>query len=204
MAIRRAAVTPTFAAGLGVVIAAMLAYPMARTVISYGGEPSVGGQPCVQKGCVGARRPGASPAIAAPGSRLVTPRPTAHGKRPRPAAPASPQGGGPAPHHRQALVTYQTMRPWQGGFLGEITIDGPVPAGSGWRLRLSYASARIIGVWGGSVTRIGVHTVLVQPGGGPDGSSGDQGSGIQIFVAVSGSPVTPSVCVFDGMACRSG
>src|SRR5499426_4810998 len=51
-AVRRVVVTPTFAAGLGVVIAAVLAYPMTKTVISYGGAPPAGGQPCQVKGCV--------------------------------------------------------------------------------------------------------------------------------------------------------
>src|SRR5215472_10252742 len=50
-AVRRVVVTPTFAAGLGVVIAAAMSYPMTRTVISYGGTPPVGGSPCQVADC---------------------------------------------------------------------------------------------------------------------------------------------------------
>ena len=43
-AVRRVVVTPTFAAGLGVVIAAAMAYPMTKTVIS---TPSPAAKVCV-------------------------------------------------------------------------------------------------------------------------------------------------------------
>src|SRR5690348_9204823 len=49
---RRVVMTPTFAAGLGVVVAAMLAYPM-QTVFSYvvPGASGQGGLSCTQDGC---------------------------------------------------------------------------------------------------------------------------------------------------------
>ena len=49
---RRVVVTPTFAAGLGVVVAAVLAYPM-QTVFSYvaPGALGQGGLRCGQNGC---------------------------------------------------------------------------------------------------------------------------------------------------------
>src|SRR5215831_1081950 len=51
-AMRRVVVTPTFAAGLGVVVAAMLAYPM-QTVFSYvvPGASGQGGLVCTRDGC---------------------------------------------------------------------------------------------------------------------------------------------------------
>src|SRR2546421_8912641 len=52
-AVRRVVVTPTFAAGLGVVIAAGMAYPMTKTVISYGGAPPAGGGARLTAGCGG-------------------------------------------------------------------------------------------------------------------------------------------------------
>src|SRR3989440_11447819 len=61
-AVRRVVVTPTFAAGLGVVIAAGMAYPMTKTVISYGGAPPAGGGACPDPGCVGGGRGGAAAA----------------------------------------------------------------------------------------------------------------------------------------------
>src|SRR5262250_1687900 len=51
-AMRRVVVTPTFAAGLGVVVAAVLAYPM-QTVFSYVAPGALGqdGLRCGQDGC---------------------------------------------------------------------------------------------------------------------------------------------------------
>ena len=51
-AMRRVVVTPTFAAGLGVVVAAVLAYPM-QTVFSYVAPGAIGhgGLRCGQGGC---------------------------------------------------------------------------------------------------------------------------------------------------------
>src|ERR1700746_2251350 len=51
-AMRRVVVTPTFAAGLGVVVAAVLAYPM-QTVFSYvaPGAAGRGGLLCTEGGC---------------------------------------------------------------------------------------------------------------------------------------------------------
>src|SRR6516225_11956171 len=58
-AMRRVVVTPTFAAGLGVVVAAMLAYPM-QTVFSYvaPGASGQGGLLCTQGGCAQPSGPG--------------------------------------------------------------------------------------------------------------------------------------------------
>src|SRR2546430_15917671 len=62
--VRRVLVTPTFAAGLGIVLAAVLAYPMTRTVISYGGAPPAGGAPPPGQGR-GSGAPGAGGAAPA-------------------------------------------------------------------------------------------------------------------------------------------
>ena len=84
-AVRRVVVTPTFAAGLGVVIAAGMAYPMTKTVISYGGAPPAGGGSCLTVGCVGDGS--GDLATASPGERLETPSPAATSPDPS-AAPA--------------------------------------------------------------------------------------------------------------------
>jgi hypothetical protein len=181
---RRVVVTPTFAAGLGVVIAAGMALPMTKTVISYGGEPPVGGHPCPVKDCEGGEDSGTL-AGAKPGLPLVTPTPTT--SHPDPSAGASSGGtgtsggGGAATSGPQPVMQFQTLRQWQSGFIEQITITnpaGPVPAN--WRLRLTYGSSRIIGVWGGQSSAGGGSTVLVTPsatGGGTGGSSGFGGGG---------------------------
>jgi hypothetical protein len=123
---RRVVVTPTFAAGLGVVIAAGMALPMTKTVISYGGEPPVGGHPCPVKDCEGGEDSGTL-AGAKPGLPLVTPTPTT--SHPDPSAGTSsgaagtPGEGGAATSGPQPLMQFQTLRQWQSGFIEQIHIQ---------------------------------------------------------------------------------
>jgi Cellulose binding domain len=199
-AVRRVVVTPTFAAGLGVVIAAAMAYPMTRTVISYGGTPPVGGTPCLLDGCAGGTDGSGSLATASPGSRLGPSSPAS--THPGPAAPTTPGTGVVAAG--QPLMQYQTLRQWESGFIGQITITGLAgSAPANWQLRLAYDSARIIGVWGGRWSSSGDHAVLVTPESGDGNSRGGTGH-IQVVVVVSGHPGPPSGCAFNGQACRTG
>jgi hypothetical protein len=195
-AVRRVVVTPTFAAGLGVVIAAGMAYPMTKTVISYGGAPPAGGEPCVTAGCVG---DSGELATASPGRPLETP--TAKGADPS-AAPA-PSGGGTVAAGPPPVMQYQTLRQWDTGFFGQVTItDAGGSAQDNWQLRLSYDSAHIIGVWGGKWSASGDHAVVVTPDSG-DGTGHDGGSSVQVVLAVSGSAGPPSSCDFNGRACQT-
>jgi hypothetical protein len=201
-AVRRVVVTPTFAAGLGVVIAAAMSYPMTRTVISYGGTPPAGESPCLVTGCgTGTPDGKGSPATASPGSHLASPAPAA--THPDPSATGAPGGTGPVASGPQPAMQYQTLRQWQSGFIGQVTITVPGGAPAGWQLRLSYQSARIIGVWGGKSSLAGDHTVLVTQGGG-DGPSQDGGGSIQVVLAVTGTPGAPSGCALNGRTCRAG
>jgi Cellulose binding domain len=199
-AVRRVVVTPTFAAGLGVVIAAAMAYPMTKTVISYGGTPPAGEAPCAPDGCGSGTDGSGSLATASPGARLASPSPaTTHLD---PTAPLAPGAGTAAAG--QPLLQYQTLRQWESGFIGQITISdlsGSAPAN--WQLRLAYDSARIIGVWGGRWSPSGDHAVLVTPDGG-DGYAHSGDGHVQVVVVVSGHPGPPSGCAFNGHACRTG
>ena len=193
-AVRRVVVTPTFAAGLGVVIAAAMAYPMTKTVISYGGAPPVGETPCLLKGCVGGTDGSGSLATSGPGTRLV---PSSTPTDPDPAVTGT---GGGVVAGAQPVMQYQTLRQWQSGFIGQITIvdsSGSVPAQ--WQLRLDYESAHIIGVWGGRWSASG-DGVLVTP---DDGGIPGEGGHVQVVVVVSGRPGPPSGCAFNGQACRT-
>ncbi len=198
---RRVAVTPTFAAGLGVVIAAVIAYPLTRTVISYGPEPPAAGHRCPVTACA-TTAPGGGLASAKPGLRLPPPRPPA---RPHPDVPARPAAAGPRP-----VMNYQTLRQWRGGFAGQVTITmpaGPLPAS--WRLRLSYRPAAIGSVWGGAWTTRGPHVVIVtspDPGdpGWPGVGSGGGSMEIRIYLAVTGTPGPPTGCELNGQPCARG
>jgi hypothetical protein len=201
-AMRRVVVTPTFAAGLGIVIAAVLAYPMTRTVISYGGRPPAGIAPCLGSGCGTGTQDGGGTPAAKPGRRLASPAPAA--KHPQPVPPPAAGGSGASASGPQPVMQYQTLHQWQGGFVGEITITGPgVQASAHWQLRVTYGSARIIGVWGGQWAPRGDHAVLVTPDGG-NGPTDGGGDSVQVILAVSGSPGPPTGCAFDGRACRIG
>jgi len=197
-AVRRVVVTPTFAAGLGVVIAAGMAYPMTRTVISYGGIPPAGGGSCQTPGCVG---DGGQLATAHPGQRLETPPPA---KSPDPSAAPAPGGGGTVAAGPPPVMRYQTLRQWESGFFGQVTItDSGGSAQANWQLHLSYDSAHIIGVWGGKWTASGDHSVVVTPDSG-DGTSHSGSSSVQVVLAVSGQAGPPSGCTFNGRTCQTG
>ncbi len=192
--------TPTFAAGLGVVLAGVLALSTARTVIRYGSNPPAGGHPCAVMGCAQPSTGGGQPAAVKPGSKLVTParpRATSHG-----AAPA-PSGGNGAPPPGPA-VQYRTVGQWQGGFVEQVVVSiGPGPAPAGWELLLGYPSdAQIQRVWGGKWVPENGHTALVEPGA--PGGFIPAGGGIRVYLLVTGPPGPPSRCSFDGRACRTG
>jgi Cellulose binding domain len=191
--LRRVAVTPTFAAGLGVVIAAIIAYPLTRAVISYGPDPPAAGHPCPIAACATTAPDGGGLASARPGLRLATPRPRPQRPRGTPAPSATPS---PRP-----VMTYQTLRQWSGGFEAQVTIAmsaGPLPAS--WRLRLSYRSAAIVGVWGGTWTARSPHVVVVKPlGQGEPVTS--PGGDIRIYVEVTGLPGPPTGCQLNGQPC---
>jgi hypothetical protein len=195
-AVRRVVVTPTFAAGLGVVIAAGMAYPMTKTVVSYGGTPPAGGGSCLTPGCVG---DGGQLATARPGQRLESPPPTS----PEPSASPVPSGGGTFAAG-PPVMQYQTLRQWDSGFFGQVTItETGGSAQANWELHLSYDSAHIIGVWGGKWTASGDHTVVVTPDSG-DGISRGGSGGVQVVLAVSGRAGPPSACTFNGRTCQTG
>jgi hypothetical protein len=198
-AVRRVVVTPTFAAGLGVVIAAGMAYPMTKTVISYGGAPPAGGGSCLTAGCVNDGN--GDLATASPGERLETPPPPA--TSPDPSAAPAPSTGGTVAAGPPPVMQYQTLRQWESGFFGQVTItDSGGSAQANWQLHLSYDSAHIIGVWGGKWTASGDHTVVVTPESG-DGTSHDGSGSVQVVLAVSGPAGPPSACTFNGRTCQT-
>ena len=197
-AVRRVVVTPTFAAGLGVVIAAGMAYPMTKTVISYGGTPPAGGGSCLTAGCTGDNS--GELATASPGRRLESPPPA---KSPDPSAALAPRGGGTVAAGPPPVMQYQTLRQWQSGFFGQVTItESGGSAQASWQLHLRYDSAYIIGVWGGKWTSSGDHAVVVTPDSG-NGTSHNGSRSVQVVLAVSGPAGPPSACTFNGRACQT-
>jgi hypothetical protein len=194
---RRVVVSPTFAAGLGVVVAAVLAFHISGTVFRYS-APDWGSRRCPATGCTGARHHGGSPAVVRSGVPLRTAAPAT----PPPEAPAvSPSAGhAGAPQPAPPAVGYVTAHTVPGGFVGRITVTfagGKVPAH--WAVWLSYPARRIYGVLGGQWRPDGGHAVSVT-GGGPQLLSPH--GVIHIEFWVSGSPAPPSGCSVDHTVCR--
>jgi hypothetical protein len=157
---RRVVVTPTFAAGLGVVVAAVLAYPM-QTVFNYAGPAEVPCQPAPAP-C------GLSNGMKAPqlgsGNRMKTPSATApHSGRSTSGRPGS-QGTDGRGHADPPRLTYHTYSKGQWGFAGTIEITFEAKhANDRWRLRFGYPSARILKVWAGKLLPHGAHSGRAKP-----------------------------------------
>ncbi len=200
MGLRRVVVTPTFAAGLGVVIAAFIAYPLTRTVISYGPEPPVAGHRCPVTACATTAPGSGGLATAKPVQRLPSAPPQFPHHRVTPVRPAV---AGPQP-----VMTYQTLHQWAGGFAGQVIIT--MPAGylpASWRLRLSYRLAAIGNVWGGTWTARSPHVVIVSGIGDPGSPGTGYGGGgeeIRVYLAVTGPPGPPTGCALNGQPCARG
>jgi hypothetical protein len=201
-------VTPTFAAGLGVVIAAVLAYPMGTVVFRYI-SPGSNGQACPAPGCgpVGGRAPG-SLASAAPGTRLATGAPqTLGGQRAPQGSPTGSGGtggsGGPGESSWQPVLTYQTVRRGPRGFTGVIAVSFPSGhAPQRWSLRFSYPVRHIRAAWTARwrMDVQGGHLVVVEfhDTGGPV----PRRSAVRVWFGVSGKAGPPPVCAIDGTACH--
>jgi len=224
-AFRRLMVTPTFAAGLGVVVAAGLAVSMtSRTVLHFSGPE---GKPCVVRGCAtGANRsPGAgTPASASPGKRLV-PSTLGPENSARPSPSFTGKHGGEDSGHRysgsKVVVDYETTQRFSWGFDGQITISGlPDSALSTWRLGFNYPGTRIVEVQGAQWQSTGDDSGVAQAetsggtgqngsdsgdgslsGSGPDASGYDSQNTVVITIEASGTPSTPSDCRFDDPPC---
>ena len=204
---RRVVVTPTFAAGLGVVVAAVLAYPM-RTVFNYASPND--GATCQVAGCGIGSQPGGHTA-SGPTHRLSThgaggtrsgSKGSAQGAR---HAPAGGGGGGGQPAAAAPQLSYQTASKAHWGFNGTIVISfKPKLAHQHWRLQFSYPSARILKVSAGSNIHIqhSQHTALVASLNSP--AHGTVPRLVRVSIQVAGRPGPPGQCSFNGHGCHFG
>ena len=198
---RRVVVTPTFAAGLGVVVAAVLAYPM-RTVFNYASPND--GSTCQVAGC-GINSQSGGQTASGPGSRLPTPGPGGS----RRGSSGSTSHGNNAPAGGQAAaapqLSYQTASKAHWGFNGTIVISfKPKFAHQHWRLQFSYPSARILKVSAGSNIQIqhNQHTALVASLNSP--AHGTVPRLVRVSIEVAGRPGPPGQCSFNGRGCHFG
>ena len=202
---RRVVVTPTFAAGLGVVVAAVLAYPM-RTVFNYAAP---NGATCKVISCGISSQAGGRPATG-PSHRLNPPVPA----RPRSGSKASPaqanhappggDGGGGGTVAAAPQLSYQTSSKARWGFAGTIVMTfNPKVAHQRWQLRFSYPAGRILKVSAGRNIHIqhGKHTAV---------ASWDMPAHakfprlVRVSIEVAGHPGPPRQCSFNGHGCDFG
>jgi hypothetical protein len=203
---RRVAVTPTFAAGLGVVVAAVLAYPM-QTVFSYvaPGVSGRGGLVCTQGGCAHHAGPGKPSPFGVGGGALnpSSPRSAEPGDDDPPASPGQQAGGGGGTAIAQPRLTYKITSKWPGGFWGQITITFPGAVPAEWRLRIGYPTGHILGINPGSHLAPNGHAALVRSTD-YSGGAGPGGRTFAVGVGVQGVPTHPGRCSFNGRACHFG
>ena len=197
---RRVVVTPTFTAGLGVVVAAILAYPM-QTVFSYvvPGASGGSGLECTQDGCTqhsGRGQP--NPFGVGDGMLNLPPQRSAEPGKDSPGQHGDRGSAIPRPR-----LTYKVTGRWQGGFWGRITITFPGTVPPEWWLRIGYPARHILRIKPGDHLAPGGHAGLVRStsysgGWGPGGRS------FTVGVSVQGRPARPGRCRFNGRHCHFG
>ena len=191
-AVRRVIVTPTFAAGLGVVVAALLAFHLGVPSFQVS-VPRWTGQRCADPRCQD--RGGRTGPDTVHGGQPMT-APTAAAT----ASPAAGSGGVAAPAAQQPVVSYQTDRSWPGGFQGHLTFSfAGRSAPAGWWLRFSYPSGQIQRVWG--TVRWQPHGDHVAVVGAPRAQREAQRT-VQVSFQVTGHASRPGSCSFNHVACH--
>lgn len=211
-ALLRLLLTPTFAVGIGTVVAAVLAYGTTQTHLLFSGlGPACGAANCATT--APHRAGGGEPMrISATPTRGRTGGPARGGQGRQDggasADPDLPPASGNHPPARTGTsgpgvsITYQTLGSGHGEFLGAITITNRTGSAlAGWRLWLRYSEGWIDRVQGArwlpaSPYHSNAGLATARPGQvlGPAAS-------IRITVWVQGQPSEPSVCAFNGTSC---
>lgn len=205
-------VTPTFAAGLGVLVAAGLAANMPRAVLHF--SSPVPGIQCSAGVCATEEPNSGTLASARPGVHIAPASPGRSGSTSAGSHAAGQRGGDPG-HSSAARVTvsYQLTHQWQGGFIDQISITGMDARRSSWSLALGYPGARVTNVlgvqWQATSPDAGVAEGYGDPEsggpgapGGPGSRHGHRGSSwAQFTIVLDGPPMAPVGCDFDGTPC---
>jgi hypothetical protein len=182
-------VTPQFATGAGIVIAAMMAVDVPHAALTYGPNPPV--RECGAHACATARP--------APGG-LATSKPSIKFKPARPKPQPAVMTVGTAGRSRPPVtIEYRVVRTLRSGFVAMITIKSRRKLAD-WTLTFSFAAARVEHVWGAKW----------QPDGNGDGGvatgrpwpwPGQQAGSARIVIFATGTPARPASCGFDGASC---
>jgi hypothetical protein len=187
--------TPWFAAGAGIVIAAAVAVgsPAALTYSQAG--PSV---PC-SASCTGTAPQRPDVATASPGVALKV-----SGGHGRGAASAGSALPGAAKSGAGAQIGYQVIGHRHRAFIAIITVPGDLKPGT-WSLAFAFSTARVERVWGAlwQPAANGAGGTAFGPtqwAGRPPGAAGAR----QFLILAKGTSKTPSTCTLDGVSCSFG
>ena len=202
--------TPWFAAGAGIVIAAALAVNT-PTALTYG--PTGPGGLCTTHSCTGSRRP-QPPQVTTASPGVAIRDPGAGAER---AGTAPDQPGATA---MNAELSYHIF--WHSGRVFAAMITMPGAGKTGWSLQFEFSGAHIRHVTGARwhPSRDGAGGTAdgplpsrgqPSPASGP-GQSGQSGTAAgpgtpnadQMVVVATGRPQTPSSCTLDGLSCHFG
>ena len=196
--VRSLLLTPWFAAGAGIVIAAAVAVgsPAALTYSQAG--PS---EHCPGDSCTGLAPQRPSVATASPGVALKVSGGHRRGAESAGSAPpnATKPGGGAG-----YQLGYQIIGHRGRGFIAIITMPGDLTPGT-WRVALAFPSARVERVWGAlwqpsGNGKGGTALGPVQWAGRPPGAAGTR----QFLILARGASKAPSSCTLDGVSCSFG
>ena len=167
--------TPTFALGLSVVAAAVLAFGTTQTYLRFSGSGPGPGPGC---GPVNCADPASSPSTsqAAAGSAKAA--------------------------ARNVQVTYHTVSTSPTAFTGELVIrNRSNHALSGWHLTISYETTQITDVAGANwQPRAGSTSATIGPR--PPSSPLGAGGSVRVTYTATGAPHAPSGCDFNGIRCH--
>jgi hypothetical protein len=195
--VRSLLLTPWFAAGAGIVIAAAVAVgsPAALTYSQAG--PSVH---CSVGSCAGPAPQRPDVATASPGVALKVGGHRRGAASASSAPPRAATSGGGAGYQ----LGYQVIGHRRRGFIAIITMPGDLTPGP-WSLAFVFPSARVERVWGAlwqpsGDGKGGTALGPVQWAGRPPGAAGAR----QFLVLAKGASKTPSSCTLNGVSCSFG
>jgi hypothetical protein len=188
--------TPWFAAGAGIVIAAAVAVG-SPAALTY--SPSSPVLRCSESGCASPAPDHPDVATASPGVALKVGGAHSHDAAARPAPPRAAKDGGRVRYR----VGYRVIRRRRHRFVALMTMPSGLAPGS-WSLAFAFASARVEQVWG----------AWWQPLANGDGGAALGAAGWadplgwpaagQLVVMGRGVPTAPTSCRLNGVRCSFG
>ncbi|HTZ23294.1 MAG TPA: hypothetical protein VMC83_04800 [Streptosporangiaceae bacterium] len=189
--------TPWFAAGAGIVVAAAVAVG-SPAALTY--SPSSPVLRCSESGCVSPAPSHPDVATASPGVALKVGGGHSHGASARPAPPRAAEAGGQVRYQ----VGYRVITHRRRRFVALITMPGALAPGS-WSLAFAFPSARVEQVWGArwqpsasgeGGTALGSALWAGDPLGWPTPG--------QLVIMGRGAPTAPTSCRLNGVRCSFG